>query len=539
MKLKGQIFQITDVAQFFLSYSGAPDAPDRRTYQGAAGLKIHLQVANSATASLPLFEECSMYVSADSEGHFTFDISDRQEALMTASTGVYVTVFQAGQNVVYGGISIPTSEPLYRSASFRIRDQSESSPLKIYYLSSDAPRGAGVTQDMVDQQINTAKAGLPDLKKLQGTICDGYVEVHGSGSGATVDFDVLLAPSWASDLNVLVEGTPRDIDIDLPGPDFLVGLCVSKKELRGKIDAAVSQLMVKVNKDIEQTIIAAIAGQAHVDRASLERLLSTGTSTTIRRLDYLPGALRTVRFGNVDVPLPTLTVVPQPTIGLPRNPARIAEVDQPRAAIAGPIDCIATLPNGKTYATFGAQYVRYSDSSASRIDPGYPKPIGDNWGHLPSEFLEGFDSMATLPDGKTYITKGAHYVRYSDANASVVDPTYPRPLLHNWGKLPTEFNDGFDSIATLANGKTYISRGAQYIRYSDPSANTVDHGYPKPLAGNWGYLPQEFRSGIDAMATLPNGKTYICKGDQYIRYSDPGASVIDTGYPKSIKGNWG
>ncbi|MER9858911.1 MULTISPECIES: hypothetical protein [unclassified Mesorhizobium] len=58
--------------------------------------------------------------------------------------------------------------------------------------------------------------------------------------------------------------------------------------------------------------------------------------------------------------------------------------------LTGPFDSIATLPNGKTYATFRHLYVRYSGASANRIDVGYPKPIAGNWGALPPAFFAGF-----------------------------------------------------------------------------------------------------------------------------------------------------
>lgn len=211
----------------------------------------------------------------------------------------------------------------------------------------------------------------------------------------------------------------------------------------------------------------------------------------------------------------------------------------PLPANYGSFDAMVTLPNGKTYATFGDQYVRYSVPSGYQADAGYPKPIAGNWGILPAEFLAGFDSMATLPDGKTYVTKGGRYVRYSDPNANVVDPTYPRPIAGNWGHIPAAFETGFDSMATLPDGKTYITRGSQYVRYSDKSANRVDPGYPRPIAGNWGMLPFEFLSGFDCMVVTPNGKTYIMRGGQYVRYSDPSANRVDQGYPKPILGNWG
>lgn len=203
------------------------------------------------------------------------------------------------------------------------------------------------------------------------------------------------------------------------------------------------------------------------------------------------------------------------------------------------MDSVNVLPNNKTYATSGGKYVRYSDDDATKIDPGYPALFGTNWGELPSNFVPGFDSMATLPNKKTYVTKGGEYIRYSDENANVIDPGYPAPFGTNWGDLPAAFRDGFDAMATLPNGKTYVLKNDQYIRYSDENANVIDPTYPRSIKGNWGDLPEGWDEGVDAVATLPNGKTYLLKGGEYVRYSDKDAVVIDPGYPRQIPQNWG
>ena len=202
-------------------------------------------------------------------------------------------------------------------------------------------------------------------------------------------------------------------------------------------------------------------------------------------------------------------------------------------------DSIARLPNGKTYVTKGNVYIRYSDSSASTIDSGYPACIKENWGALPDIFVQGFDSMSTLRNGKTYITKGGQFVRYSDSSASTVDSGYPLPIQGLWGATPSTFNDGFDAMAVLPNGKLYVFKGNQYIRYSDSSGSTVDSGYPRQLQSNWGSLNADFAAGFDSIAALGNGKTYATKGKKYIRYSDSWASQVDSGYPLPIRRNWG
>lgn len=202
-------------------------------------------------------------------------------------------------------------------------------------------------------------------------------------------------------------------------------------------------------------------------------------------------------------------------------------------------DSVSMLPNGHTYVTRGNVYIGYSDSSASKVDNGYPHLIKGRWGDLPDTFLFGFDSITTLPNGKIYVTKDDQYVRYSDTSADTLDSGYPSKLQGSWGVLPAGFGEGFDAVGVLPNGKTYVTKANQYIRYSDRWASTVDDGYPAQLQNNWGNLPASFADGFDSIALLGNGKIYITKGKEYIRYSDNSGSTIDSGYPLPIKGNWG
>ena len=112
--------------------------------------------------------------------------------------------------------------------------------------------------------------------------------------------------------------------------------------------------------------------------------------------------------------------------------------------------------------------------------------------------------MTTLPNGKIYVTKGDQFIRYSDRNADEIDAGYPRPIAGHWGDLPAAFNEGFDAMTTLPNGKTYVTKGDQVIRYSDKNASVIDAGYPQPIAGHWGDdLPAAFNEGFDAMTTFP------------------------------------
>ena len=156
------------------------------------------------------------------------------------------------------------------------------------------------------------------------------------------------------------------------------------------------------------------------------------------------------------------------------------------------------------------------------------------FGKLPAAFAKGFDSFATLPNDKTYVTRGGQYIRYSDENAETADSGYPKPIKGNWGALPAAFEMGFDCILTLPNGKIYITCGDEYVRYSDDSASQIDSGYPRKIKGNWGKLPKAFYKRIDAAALLPNDKLYLVSGETFVRYSSESTKYIDAGYPQAI-----
>ena len=136
------------------------------------------------------------------------------------------------------------------------------------------------------------------------------------------------------------------------------------------------------------------------------------------------------------------------------------------------------------------------------------------------------------PNGKAYLFKGAQYVRY-DAKTDKVDSGYPVPILGNWPGWPALFGSGIDAGVLWNNGKAYYFKGSQYIRY-DIAADKVDPGYPAAIAANW---PGLWADNIDAAIVWPNSKAYFFKGSQYMRY-DIAADKVDPGYPAAIAGNW-
>ena len=61
-----------------------------------------------------------------------------------------------------------------------------------------------------------------------------------------------------------------------------------------------------------------------------------------------------------------------------------------------------------------------------------------------------------------------------------------------------------------------------------------------PTAEQWGVLGPILPSGtVDAAFVGLDGKTYLFSGDRYLRYSGADYATVDVGYPRAIAGDWG
>lgn len=201
------------------------------------------------------------------------------------------------------------------------------------------------------------------------------------------------------------------------------------------------------------------------------------------------------------------------------------------------VDAATTTPDGFTYLFKGNFFVRFKGSVTS-FSPRWPVLFKERFGNLPAKFGQGFDSFLCLKTfGYSYATKGSEYIRFKSTNSPALSNGYPASLQAGWG-VSSEFSLGFDSSVQLSNGLTYVTKKDLFIKYSDNSASSVNSGYPKKLdSGEWGDLPENFKSGFDAMTVFQNKKLHVFKGSEYIRYSN--FPTIDLGYPSPIKGNWG
>ena len=192
-----------------------------------------------------------------------------------------------------------------------------------------------------------------------------------------------------------------------------------------------------------------------------------------------------------------------------------------------------------TYLFSGDQYVRYSGTEYDFADDGYPKAIDAALADelrlppLPKAFLGGVDAAFRGPGGETFLFKGKQLLR------SVAQPA-EQPVKDQWGKVNNAFADGKDALdaAFVApTGELYAFRSGHYVRYQPGRLDFVEPGYPRTVKDDWGDLPAEFEAGPDG-AFVFEGRTYLTKGDRYVRYSQPRYHAVDRTFPQDFRHRW-
>ncbi|WP_293116023.1 hemopexin repeat-containing protein [Moorena sp. SIO4G3] len=143
------------------------------------------------------------------------------------------------------------------------------------------------------------------------------------------------------------------------------------------------------------------------------------------------------------------------------------------------------------------------------------KATKDDWGKVINKIQQDNRiDAAYVIEGKTYLFREDQYVRYSHGYDGLVDHGYPKQ---------TREMTGWDSIdaAFHFKGKSYFISGNQYTSSDNLKVK-------KQLSELWSTV-----SKIDYAFTKDN-QLYLISGDQYIRYSGASLAQPDSGYPKPI-----
>jgi|GEM_PF-1566467 len=201
--------------------------------------------------------------------------------------------------------------------------------------------------------------------------------------------------------------------------------------------------------------------------------------------------------------------------------------------------------NKRIYFFKGNKYVRVNPDDGWKMEAGYPKPIAGNWPGLPASFTSGIDSAIWAESlQKIYFFKGDQYVRVDPNNGWQMDAGYPKPIAGNWPNMPADFATGIDaSFWSHQNDRIYMFKGDQYIRINPSDGWKTEAGYPKPIAGNWPGMDDNFSKGIDAaLMAKKNNRIYMFKKarivGQYVRINPSVSWNVEDGYPKPIGLGW-
>jgi hypothetical protein len=150
-------------------------------------------------------------------------------------------------------------------------------------------------------------------------------------------------------------------------------------------------------------------------------------------------------------------------------------------------------------------------------------------GNWPGVWSDGIDAALAWGNGKAYLFKGTDYVRFN-ANTDVVDAEYPQPIALRWPRL---WDDGIDAAVNWGSGTAYFFKGGEFIAY-DIMTGTPHDGYPKAIAGSW---PGLWADGVDAAVLWNPDVAYFFRNDEYVRVAVASRTVED-GYPRPIADNW-
>ncbi|MFE2756171.1 hemopexin repeat-containing protein [Actinosynnema sp. NPDC059335] len=197
----------------------------------------------------------------------------------------------------------------------------------------------------------------------------------------------------------------------------------------------------------------------------------------------------------------------------------------------------ALVDDGRTFLFSGDQYVRYSGGDLAFADEGYPRAIETSLPRelgldaLPEPLRDGVDAAFRGADGGVRLFAGPHWI---DVRAPEV-----RPIAGVWGRVRNAFTDnpGVDAAFVAPAGGLHVFRDGQYARYGGDDLRHVDDGFPRTVRDDWGDLPTDIEERVDVAFVL-DGRTYLGRGDRYVRYSGGDHRQVDRTYPQPFHRRW-
>ncbi len=307
MNIEGKLHRVTDLKAFVASYvktGGKPTAGFAPWGKARVHLATDFPSGQFTGGFIP---NMSLKADTNSQGVFKFNVSDA-----TAKFRGRVVAFNIGTMAPpFPGLPpIPVLDPIYRSQVFKFSDVSASEQAhvqNIFVFQARTPDEDGVSQLDLNDELGDLKKSQK-LDKLRATIGPRHISVSAEKSGGDLKFNAHVRGSTGYDLERVIDIKAGEIDIDLPGPDFIVGLCVDEDEIESSIRKGLSKMSAKVSKTLLHELDKQFPGIASQATVSVWRTRHPKTGHKVIKMPGLP-----------DIRTDLYSVVPDGALGVPKK----------------------------------------------------------------------------------------------------------------------------------------------------------------------------------------------------------------------------
>jgi hypothetical protein len=307
MHFKGKLHRVTNLPAFAASWLQTGGKPTTG-FAPWGTARVHLATdfpSGDFSGGFP--PSMSWKADANAQGEFSFTVPDGAKNFRGRLVAFRTTMMPGP---FPGMPPIPILDPVYRSAVFKFSDASareQQTVQKIFIHTATTPADRGISQQELDAQLTGLRKELK-LDKLRATIGGSKVSVRAEKSGGDVSFSAFVRGSTSEDLGKVIEVKAGEIEIDLPGPDFIVGLCVDEDEIERQIRKGLAGLSKKVSAELLDELREAAPAVADLATISVwrTRFVKTGEKKI-----SLPGGFTTE--------VPIMTVVPDAAFGVPKK----------------------------------------------------------------------------------------------------------------------------------------------------------------------------------------------------------------------------
>jgi hypothetical protein len=297
--ITGHIFQVTNLNGFFSSigirlFGPSKDwLPDPATFQPLANAKVELRPTGILPA--PLFDDIAVDTGID--GSFQLPLPTPLPPIV-ASKRFQLLVSRRERRFARPSASLET---VFRSVSFDLTPL-PADPIAIYVFPIEIGEDAHITQAFINGELGEVREEMK-LTELEATIEPGKIRVEGRKRRNDISFNVVLFPSTSPQLDIFLGHRVENLNVDL---SFFVGLCVNEEKLEQKIRVSIKELLEDTNESIKDLVVTAI-GEATDQPGLAESIFD-------QRLSLIFAELQ------VQGPAGNRSIVPEPWMGLPRNP---------------------------------------------------------------------------------------------------------------------------------------------------------------------------------------------------------------------------